>query len=130
MKRSSKNLVGLGLILFFTFGVLCTTLAIPSQSLASETGCSQHNRAMEMTDCEHPSYLCALAGSSYLLSEGALSSARSNDSVKNLLGIASGEACSDSSAYSGPFVWNEHASAFPAGRHKVSIHLFNSVLNI
>jgi hypothetical protein len=130
MMRSSKNLVAFGLVVFFAVGVLCATLAAPGQSLASVTGCSQDNRAMEMTDCDHPSYLCGFDQSSHHLSQGALSSARSSDSLKSPLGVAVGEVCFNSSAYSGPFVRNEHTSAFPAGPHKVSIHLYNSVLTL
>ncbi|MEX0806904.1 MAG: hypothetical protein WD688_26815 [Candidatus Binatia bacterium] len=130
MKRTAKNLVAFGLVLFFALGVLCVTLAFPGQSLASVTGCSQDNRAMQMTDCEHPSYLCGFDRSSHLLSQGALSSTRSSDSLKSSLGVAVGEACFDSSAYAGAFVGNEHTNAFPAGPQKVSIHLYNSVLNL
>lgn len=130
MKRAKQKLVAFGLVLVFALGVLCATLAAPSHSLASVSGCSQNNRAMEMTDCEHPSYLCDSDRSSYLLSQTAVSSTRSNDSLKNTLGVAVGEACFDSSAHGGPFVWNEHISAFPVGPHKVSIHLYNSVLTL
>jgi hypothetical protein len=130
MKRTAKNLLAFGLVLFFASAVLCATLAAPGQSLASVTDCSQDNPVMELTGCEHPSYLCDFNRSSHLLSQGALSSTYSNDSVKNTLGMAVGEACFDSSAYGGPCAGNAHTSGFPVGRHKVSIHLYNSVLNL
>ena len=129
MKWSSKNLVAFALALLFAVGVLCATLAAPGQSVASATGCSQ-NPATEMTDCDHPSYLCGFDQSSHHLSQGALSSARSSDSLKSPLDMAVGEACFDSSVYTGPFARNEHTSAFSAGPRKVSIHLYNSVLTL
>ena len=130
MKRTAKSVVVFGLVLFFASAVLCATLAAPGQSLASVTACSQNNPTMVMTGCEHPSYLCDFNNSFHVLSQNALSSARLNDSLKNTLGVAIGKACSDSSAYSGPLIRNEHTSAFPVGPHKVSIHLYNSVLTL
>ena len=130
MKRTAKNVVAFGLVLFFALGVLCATLATPGQSLASVTGCSQTDLPMKMADCEHPGYFCGFDSSSRLLSQGALSSARSSDSLNSPLGVAVGEVCFNSSAYSGPFVRNEHTSAFSAGPRKVSIHLYNSVLTL
>ena len=130
MKRTAKSLGVFGLVLFFASAVLCATLAAPGQSLASVTDCSQEDPAMERTGCEHPSYLCDFNRSSYLLSQSALSWTPSNDSVKNILGVAVGAPCFDSSAYGGAFVGNEHTSAFPAGPHKVPIHLYNSVLHL
>ena len=85
---------------------------------------------MEMAGCEHPSYLCRFNRSSHLLSEGSLTWARSNDTVKNTLGVAVGEPCFDYSAYGGVLACNEHTNAFPTGLHKVPIHLYNSVLTI
>jgi hypothetical protein len=130
MKRTAKSLVVVGLTLLFASAVLCATLAAPSQSLASVSGCSQHNPAAEMTGCEHPSYLCGFERSYPLVSKGALSSARSNDSVKNILGMAVGGASFDSTAYGCAFLGNEHANAFPPAPHKVSIHLYNSVFTL
>ncbi len=129
MKRAAKNLIAFGLVLFFASAVLCATLAAPGQSLASVAGCSQDQPTMAMTGCEHPSYLCDFNRSSHFLSQG-VSSTPSNDSLKNTLGLTVGETCFDSSAYGGPLVGNEHTSAFPAGLHKVPIHLYNSVLTI
>ena len=130
MKRTAKSLVAFGLVLFFASAVLCATLAAPRQSLASMTGCSQENPAMEMAGCEHPSFLCDFNRASTLFSQGAFSSTRSNDSLKNTLGMAVGEVCFDSTAYGGPFVGSEHTNAFPPGPRKVSIHLYNSVLTL
>jgi hypothetical protein len=129
MKRVAKSLVVFGLVLFFTSAVLCATLAAPAQSLASVTGCSQTDLPMKVADCEHPSYLCGFDRSSNLVSESALSSARPNDSLKNALSVAVGEACFDT-AYSGPFIGSEHTIVFPVGPHKVPIYLYNSVLTL
>ena len=127
MKRIAKSLVVSGLMLLFASAVLCATLAAPNQSLASISGCSQDNHAMEMAGCEHPSFLCDFNRSSTLFSQGALSSSRFNESVKNILGLVIGEALFDSTAYGGAFLGSEHTKAFPIGPHKVSIHLYNSV---
>ena len=129
MKRTAKNLIAFGLVLFFASAILCATLAAPGQSLASITGCSQTDLPMKVADCEHPSYLCDFNRSSHVLSQG-VSSTPANDSLKNTLRLTVGETCFDSSAYGGPLVGNEHTSAFPAGPHKVPIHLYNSVLTI
>jgi hypothetical protein len=130
MKLRAKSLIVVGLVLFFASAVLCATLAAPGQSFASITSCSQDNHAMEIAGCEHPSYLCSFNRSSHLLSEGSFTWVRSNDSVKNILGVAVGESSFDSSAYGGHLVWNEHTSAFSIGPQKVSIHLYNSVLTL
>lgn len=130
MKQTAKNLLAFALVLVFASAVLCAALAAPSHSLASLSGCSQDNRAMEMTDCEHPTYLCNFNRSSDLLSQGTPGSTHSNDSVKNALAAAIGESCFDISAYGGPFVGYEHTHAFTIGPRKVSIHLYNSVLTL
>ena len=130
MNRGSKNLFAFALVVFFSLGVLCATLAAPGQSLASVTGCSQSNRAMEMTECEHPSYLCGFDASSDLFSQGALSSARPNELSKDGLAFAVGEASIDPSA-TGPFLAGKDCeNGFPVKPHKVSIRLFNSTLNL
>ena len=130
MKRLPKSLISFAVAFFFVAALLCATLAAPGQSFASVTGCSQDNHAMEMAGCEHPSYLCSFNRSSHLLSEGSLTWARSNESLKNILGVALGEAVLDYSAYGGVLACNEHTNAFPTGLHKVPIHLYNSVLTI
>jgi hypothetical protein len=128
MKRITKGSVTFGLMLFFASAVLCATLAAPGQSLASVTGCSQGNHAMAMAGCEHPSFLCDFNRSSTLFSQGALSSTHLNESVKTILGMAIGEACFESTAYGCAFLGRQHTNAFPPGPHKVSVHLYNSVL--
>ena len=130
MMRSSKNLVAFALALLFAVGVLCASLAAPGQSLASINGCSQDHHAMEMAGCEHPSYLCSFSRSSHFVSERSQSWARSNDFLKNTLGVAVGEAILDYSAYGGILACNEHTNAVPIGPHKVSIHLYNSVFTL
>lgn len=125
-----KNLISFAVVLFFISAVLCATLAAPGQSLASVSGCSQDNHAMEMGGCEHPSYLCSFNRSSHLVSEGSLTSARSNEFLKNILGVAVGEPVLDYSAYGGVLACNEHTNDSPIGLHKVPIHLYNSVLTL
>jgi hypothetical protein len=129
MKQGAKNLTVAGLVLVFALGVLCSTLAAPGLSLASVTGCSQGSGPMKMTGCEHPSYLCGF-DSSNLLSQGAVSSARPNDLPKNTLALAVGEAFIDSSNEGALLIGKDYENALPVGPHKVSIRLFNSVLNL
>lgn len=130
MKRASRNIIAVGLVLFFALGVLCATLVAPGQSLASVTGCSQNGNAMEMTGCEHPSYLCGLDASSNLIAHGAFSSVRPDDSLKHFLGVAVGDAIIASSNSGASLIAGECNSAFHPGAHKVSIRLFNSTLNL
>ena len=130
MRLGSKKLTGFILILFFALGVLCFTVAAPGQALASVSGCSQNSRPMEMTGCEHPHYLCGFDTSSNLLSEGTFSSARFKDTFKNALGLVVGEACQLASNEGPAFIGKEGDLAFPVGPHKVSIRLFNSILNL
>jgi hypothetical protein len=129
MKRGSKNIIAFALVLVFALGVLCFSLAAPSLSLASVTGCSQGSGPMKMTGCEYPSYLCGF-DSSNLLSQGAVSSARPNDLPKNTLALAVGEAFIDSSNDAVLLIGKERENALAVGLHKVSIRLFNSVLNL
>ena len=130
MKRLPKSLIPFAVAFFFVSAVLCATLAAPGQSFASITSCSEHNQAMEMAGCEHRSYFCSFSRSSHFVSERSLSWTRSNDSVKNTLGVAVGEALLDSSGYGGGLARNEHTNALTSGPHKVSIHLYNSVLTL
>ncbi len=130
MKRRSTNVVAFVLAAFFAFGILCSTLAAPGHALASVSGCSQMPRGMAMAGCERPSYLCGFDAASNLLSYGALSSARSTDSLKNALGLALGAPSMDVSiglAPPGATEWKNVSLAEPG---KVSIRLFNSVLNL
>src|SRR5918996_5522229 len=90
MKQRPKNIIAFVLAASFAFAILCATFAAPGQALASVSGCSQTAGAMEMAGCEHPSYLCGFNTGSNLLAAGAISSPRSNDSVKNALDLALG----------------------------------------
>ncbi len=129
MKRADKNLVAFGLVVFFALGVFCYTLAAPSQSLASVTGCSQTSRTMAMTGCEFPNYLCGLEPSS-LNSKAALSSSRSNDLLKNAISLVIGEALVAAANDGALLLDKQRATATPFVPHKVSIRLFNSILNL
>jgi hypothetical protein len=130
MKQRSKNVIALVLAAFFAFGVLCSTLAAPGQAVASVSGCSQTTGATAMAGCELPSYLCGYDSAGNLLSQGALSSARSSDSLKNALGLALGAASIDVSIGLAPPGAREWKNVFPAEPGKVSIRLFNSILNL
>jgi hypothetical protein len=130
MMRLPKSLISFAVAFLFVSAVLCATLAAPGQSFAAINGCSQDNHAMEMAGCEHPSYLCSFNRSSHLLSEGSLTWACSNESLKNILGVAVGEPFFDYSAYGGVLAWNGHTNAFSIRSQKVSIHLYNSVLTL
>ena len=129
MKRRSKNVVAFVLAAFFAFVILCATLGAPGQALASVTGCSQMP-GMVMVGCENPNYLCGFNPASNLLSNGALTSARSNDLFKNTLGLAlaapSVDVASDLTL-PGAREWKNVSLAEPG---KVSLRLFNSVLNL
>ena len=129
MKPGSRNFVTFVLAASFAFGILCSTFAAPGQALASVSGCSQAAGAMAMAGCEHPSYLCGFNPSN-VLSSGALSSARSSDSLKNALGLALGALLIDVSTDLASPAAREWKNVFPAEPGKVSVRLFNSVLNL
>jgi hypothetical protein len=83
-----------------------------------------------MVGCDHPTYLCGFDLASDVLSHGAVSSARSNDSVKNGLGLTIGVPVMNPStdlAHSGAREWTNVSLTEPG---KVSIRLFNSILNL
>jgi len=86
---------------------------------------------MAMRECQHPNYLCGFDPTSNLLSYGTLSSARSSDSFKNILGLAVGAPSSINvsagRAPPGASEWKNISLAEPG---KVSIRLFNSILNL
>jgi hypothetical protein len=130
MKRRSKNVVVFVLAVFFAFGIMCATLGAPGQALASVSGCSQMPGGMTMAGCERPSYLCGFDPATSVLSYGVLSSAQSNDSFKNTLGLALAAPSIDISiglAPPGAREWKNVSLAEPG---KVSIRLFNSTLNL
>lgn len=130
MKREPKNVIAILFAAFFAFGILCSTFAAPAQALASVSGCSQMPGAMAMAGCEHPSYLCGFDSAGNLLSHGALSSTRSHDSLKNALGLALGAPSIDVSMGLAPPGTREWKNVSLAEPGKVSVRLFNSVLNL
>jgi hypothetical protein len=130
MKVRSRNVVALALLLFFASAIWCATLAAPGQALASVSGCSQMPGAMAMAGCAHPSYLCGFDSASNRLSQGALSSARSSDLLKNALGLALGTASVDVSIGLASPGAREWKNVSLAEQRKVSIRLFNSILNL
>jgi len=84
---------------------------------------------MAMNGCEHPNYLCGFDPTTSAVSYGALSSVRSNDSLKNLPAFALGVPVTDFFVETAPGAreWKNISVAEPG---KVSLRLFNSVLNL
>ncbi|MBI4525369.1 MAG: hypothetical protein HY695_16325 [Deltaproteobacteria bacterium] len=54
VKRALKNIVILGLTLFFALGVSCPSIASP----VPERGCSHHGSALEEGGCKLPIFFC------------------------------------------------------------------------
>ena len=129
MKWDSKNLVAFVLVVFFASGIWCASLAAPSLSIASLTDCSQAGGPMEMAGCDHP-YLCGFESSSNPLIRGAFSSTRYNDLSKNAHDVSIGEVSFDASQEAA-LIWKYSPHIFLVhGPGKVSIRLFNSILNL
>jgi hypothetical protein len=105
-------------------------MAAPGQSIASVTGCIQTDGAMAMAGCKNPGYLCGFGSSSNLLSQGALSSARSHDLLKAALSLVVGEVPLPSPDHWAILVDKGRLNPSVIGPHKVSIGLSNSVLNL
>jgi len=127
MKRISESLAALVFVLFFASGILCASMAAPELSLASVAGCSQSSHKMEMAGCDHP-YLCGFDSSS--VSRGVLSSLRSNELSKSAADLAIGEALFDTTKEVVPFGIYPEDVFLIHGLHKISIRLFNSILNL
>jgi len=127
MKRARKNLVALGLVLFFAFGVLCASMAAPGESLAAATGCSQNSGGMAMNGCEYPIF-CGSSSSSNL--RIALTPPRPNNLSKYVLSVVPAEVSTDASSNDPLMLANGRADGSPLTRLKVSLRLFNSVLNL
>jgi hypothetical protein len=130
MKLRSKTLIVFGLLLFFASAVWCASLAAPGQALASVSGCSQTSGPMAMAGCDHPTFLCRFDLASHLLSHDALSSPRSINSLKLALGLAVGAPAINVSREIAPRGARECKNVSPAEPGKVSVCLFNSVLNL
>ncbi|MGH7825078.1 MAG: hypothetical protein ACREQ7_07870 [Candidatus Binatia bacterium] len=128
MKRASKNMLAVALLLFFALGVLCVSLAAPAVSLASVTDCSKHSAPLKMTGCDHPTYFCGF-GASSLLFQGLHSSTGSDDHSKNTL---DGFGTSLNAPRDPPFlISRQWKFGYPIDApHKVSTRLFNSILNL
>ena len=127
VKQRSQNFVAIGLAALFVLAVLCSTFAAPSQSLASTSGCSQTAGPMAMVGCENPNYLCGFDPTGNFFSHGALSSARSNDSVKNTLGLAVGVPAIDVSRAGAPPETRGRTYATSASLAKAPLRLLHSV---
>ena len=127
MKRARKNLVAFGLVLFFAFGVLCASMAAPGQSLAAVTGCSENSGGMAMNGCEYPIF-CGSSSSSDL--RIALTPPRPDNLSKYVLSVVLAEVSTGASSNDPLMLANGRAGGSPPTPRKVSIHLFNSVLNL
>ena len=130
MKRRLKNRIAFVLVAFFALGILCSTLAAPTQAIASVTGCSEMPGHMAMVGCEHPSYLCGFDPARNLLSSASVSSVRPSDSLKHILGSAIGDLLIDVSPGLAPTGAREWKNIHLAEPGKVSLRLANSVLNL
>jgi hypothetical protein len=80
--------------------------------------------------CEYPSYFCDFSHASRALSRGALSSAPSSDSLKHTLGLTLGVCFVDVSSNLDPPSTRGWTNVSIIEPGKVSVHLFNSVLNL
>lgn len=128
MKRRTKNITACVLAAFLAFGIVCSTFSAPGRALASVTGCLQMGGGMAMVGCENPNYLCGSNPASNLLSNGAVASTRSNDSLKDVLALgASAIDVSTKLAPPGAREWKSISLAEPG---KVSVRLLNSRLNL
>ncbi len=128
MKRPS--VVAYVLAVFFALGILCSTLAAPGRVLASVSPCSQTLGEMAMKGCEHPDYLWGFDPTSSLLSYGALSSARSSDSTKDILRLSLPAFALDVFMGLAPPGMRQRNNGPLAKAYKISIRLFNSRLNL
>jgi hypothetical protein len=85
---------------------------------------------MALVDCDNPNYLCGFDAASNLLSHGAFNSARSSDLLKNTLGLALGTASVHVPIDLGSPGARERTNVSIAEPRKVSVRLFNSILNL
>lgn len=113
----------------FALAVLCAVLGAPGQALASVDGCSQ-NPAVIMEGCERPAYLCDFSLGTNSLSHGALNSARFADSLKSMLGLSLGGHSVEVAIASGTLAARAREQVSTTQLGKVSIRLFNSILNL
>jgi len=127
MKRRSKNVVAYALAALFAFGILCSTLAAPGHALASVTGCSENNGGMTMNGCEYPIFCDSSSASNLRVT---LASPRPDNLSKYVLSVVLAEVSTDASSNDPLMLANGRADDSPLTRLKVSIHLFNSVLNL
>ena len=127
MKRARKNLVVFGLILFFAFGVLCASMAAPGESLAAVTGCSQNSGGMAMNGCEYPNFCGSSSSSNFRI---ALRSSCPDDLSKYVFSFVLAEVSTDASSNAPLMLANGRAGGSPLTPLKVSVRLFNSVLNL
>ena len=126
--RVRTNLFIFVLSSFFVSAVWCATLTAPSNALGSVTGCSPENGTMEMSDCGQ--FLCGFDSSYKVPSSTALSSKRSADFFKNSLSVGLGTGSVDMSRTEICLSRDAWVGAFPFRPDKVSIRLFNSILNL
>lgn len=127
MIRASKALVAGIVVSVFILAVTCVASAAAGNSA---NHCSQISQPMDMSECDHPAYVCRFAAAG-LLSQGFRNPPRSKlqpngseDFTRFGVAIA---------------VLSDSALEFARGRQdvdqiprlsRVSVHLFNSVLNL
>jgi hypothetical protein len=84
---------------------------------------------MQMTECKHPNYLCGF-GPFKLLSQAAVTSSRANDLVKHPLSLVVGETPLAPYVEGTLWIGDQHTKVSLLGAQKVSLRLFNSILNL
>lgn len=131
VKRALKKSTVFSLLFFFTIGVWCASLAAPgSLAMAAQLSrCTQNRLALEKMDCDQPNFMCAFPVPASF-SDVALASVRNHDVSKDAQ-CPIGWAVPVGSSGETSLAANHVGVAFrthPA--QKVSINLFNSVLNL
>ena len=127
MQFAIKKLTLLGLIVAFTTGLLCATMAAPGRALGAESDCSQNHSGMAMSGCDI-SIFCRSGSSSNL--RIALRSSHPDDLFKFSRSVGLTAVLTDATRNDPLMLANGRGSGSPHISLKVSVHLFNSVLNL
>lgn len=127
MKLRLRRLIFFGVIGAFAVGLLCSTLAAPGRSLAAVTDCSQNNNDMAMNGCEDPNF-CGSSSPSNL--RAALTLSRIDDLSTHVLGVLVAEVLRDAGDGDALMPTRGGAGGPRLAPPKVSVRLFNSMLNL
>lgn len=130
VQRAFKKLTACSLLFLFTLGIWCASLAALDLSVASATErCPKSSLALGKMDCDQPNFMCSFGPDPRSLSSVAIISPRTHELPKAVPLPIGGPAITGppyevSLAAISPVAVNLHF------QKKVSIHLFNSVLNL